>query len=113
MMVTAEYMHVCVILGKWRPAGRKIRVATVAHYNHVSGEAIAKFSNEVSRRQRFPTRGVVRLHVEARRKHPMSCCMREPTGTAQSLGDDAHAVVKRPKHEHGLHTKCGLFVSVG
>ena len=39
----------------------------------------------------------------------MSCCMCEPTETAQSLGDDTHAVVKRSRRasEHGLHTKCG------
>ena len=59
--------------------------------------------------------GAVRLHVEALNKHPMSCCMCEPTETAQSLGDDAHAAVKRPKSasEHGLHTKCGLFYISG
>ena len=40
--------------------------------------------------------------------------MCEPTETA-SLGDDTHAAVKRPKRaqEHGLHTECGPFVSVG
>ena len=39
----------------------------------------------------------------------MSCCMCEPMETAQSLGDDTHAVVARPKwaREHGLHTECG------
>ena len=39
----------------------------------------------------------------------MSCCMCEPTETAQSLGDDIRAVVKRSRRasEHGLHTKCG------
>ena len=54
--------------------------------------------------------GAVRFHVEALKKHPMSCCMCEPTETAQSLGDEAHAAVKRPKSasEHGLHTKCGF-----
>ena len=27
----------------------------------------------------------------------MSCCLCEPTETAQSLGEDTHAAVKRPK----------------
>ena len=36
-------------------------------------------------------------------------CMCEPVETAQSLGDDTHAVVKRPKWalEHERHTACG------
>ena len=36
-------------------------------------------------------------------------CMCEPMETAQSLGDDTHAVVKRPKwpSEHERHTACG------
>ena len=44
----------------------------------------------------------------------MSCCMCEPTETAQSLGDDAHAVATRPKwaREHGTQSVvlcvCGL-----
>ena len=43
---------------------------------------------------------------------PMSCCMCEPKETAQSLGDDTHAVVKRPRwaSEYGQHTWCGLYV---
>ena len=38
-------------------------------------------------------------------------CMCEPVETAQSLGDDTHAVGTRPKwaREHGLHTSCGPF----
>ena len=42
---------------------------------------------------------------------PMSCCMCESQETAQSLGDDTHEVVKRPKwaSEHGQHTQCGRF----
>ena len=42
---------------------------------------------------------------------PMSCCMCEPTETAQSLSDDTHAVATRPKwaREHGLHAVCGLL----
>ena len=45
----------------------------------------------------------------------MSCCMCEPTETAQSLGDDTHAVVKRPRtaSEHGFHTKCGSLCVSG
>ena len=45
----------------------------------------------------------------------MSCCMCEPTETAQSLGDDTHAVVKRPRRasERGLHTKCGSLCVSG
>ena len=41
--------------------------------------------------------------------------MCEPVETAQSLGDDTHAVVARPKwaREHGLHTECGHVVSMG
>ena len=67
LMVKAKYVHVhvCVILGKWRPAGRKTRVATRAHDTHVSGKAIANFSNEVSDAKRFPTKGAALLHVEA------------------------------------------------
>ena len=34
----------------------------------------------------------------------MSCCVCDPTGAAQSLGDDTHAVVKRVTgHERGRH----------
>ena len=45
----------------------------------------------------------------------MSCCMRETVETAQSLGNDTHAVVARPKwaREHGLHTKCCASLEVG
>ena len=41
--------------------------------------------------------------------------MCEPMETAESLGDDTHAVVARPKwaREHGLHTECGPVVSMG
>ena len=41
----------------------------------------------------------------------MSCCMCESMETAQSLGDDTHAVTMGPKwaREHGLHTWCGLL----
>ena len=50
MMVNATYVHVhaCVILGMWRPAGRKTRVDTLRNDNCGSGEAIANFSNEAS-----------------------------------------------------------------
>ena len=42
-----------------------------------------------------------------------SCCMCEPMETAQSLGDDTHAVVIRLTwaREHGLHR--GVVPSVG
>ena len=45
----------------------------------------------------------------------MSCCMCKPMETAQSLGDDTHAVGARPKwaSEHGIHTECGPVVSIG
>ena len=41
--------------------------------------------------------------------------MCEPVETAQSLGDDTHVVVARPKwaREHGSHTECGHVVSMG
>ena len=41
----------------------------------------------------------------------MSCCMCEPSETAQSPGDDTHAVAARPKwiQEHGFHRVCGPF----
>ena len=50
MMVNATYVHVhaCVILGMWRPAGRKTRVDTLRNDNCGSDEAIGNFSNEVS-----------------------------------------------------------------
>ena len=37
------------------------------------------------------------------------CCMYEPTETAQSLGDDTHAVATRSKEawKHGQHTERG------
>ena len=43
-----------------------------------------------------------------------ACCMCEPMETAQTHGDDTHAVVARPKwaREHGLH-RVWSFVSVG
>ena len=46
---------------------------------------------------------------------PTSCCMCEPLETAQSLGDDTHAVVSRPKSasEHGLHIGVQSALSVG
>ena len=46
MMVSAKYLHVrvCVILRRGRPAGRKTRVATLAHDNYVSGETVANVS---------------------------------------------------------------------
>ena len=39
----------------------------------------------------------------------MSCCTCEPMETAQSLGDDTHAVGTRPKwaRKHGLRIWCG------
>ena len=41
--------------------------------------------------------------------------MCEPMWTVQSLGDDTHAVVKRPKwaREHGLHTERRVSLGVG
>ena len=110
------HVHVCVILGRERPARRNTRVATLAHDSYVTGETLVIFFSFAWRRQRLPTMGAVRFHVEALKKHPMSCSMCEPTDTAQSLGDDAHVAVKRPKSasEHGLHTKCVcVFFTVG
>ena len=45
----------------------------------------------------------------------MFCCMCEPMETAQSLGDDPHAVGTQPKwaREHGPHSLCGPLLSVG
>ena len=45
----------------------------------------------------------------------MSCCMCEPMETAQSLGDDTHAVVLGPMwaSEHGLHCVVWSLLSVG
>ena len=85
-MVNAKYVHVhaCVILGKWRPAGRKTRVDTLAHDNNVSGKAIANFSNEVSDVNGFQQESGalacggaqetfhVVLHVRANRDSPVS-----------------------------------------
>ena len=51
----------------------------------------------VFERERYQTKDSVRLDVEAASEIPMSCCMCEPMETAQSLGDDTHAVVTRPK----------------
>ena len=47
--------------------------------------------------------------VEATKRKSMSCCMREPTETAQSLGDDTHAPLARPQlvREQRLRTECG------
>ena len=46
---------------------------------------------------------------------PMSCCMCEPMETAQSLGDDTHAVAMGPMWagEHGLHCVVWSLMSVG
>ena len=48
----------------------------------------------------------VRQDVEALKEMPIPCCMCEPVVTAQSLGDETHAVVTRPRwaREHGQHT---------
>ena len=45
----------------------------------------------------------------------MSCCVCEPMETAQSLGNDTHAMMKRPRwvSEHGRHKKCGSPCPVG
>ena len=37
----------------------------------------------------------VRQDVEALKEMPIPCCVCEPVVTAQSLGDDTHAVVSR------------------
>ena len=86
MMVNATYVHVhaCVILGMWRPAGRKTRVDTLRNDNCGSGEAIANFSNEVSDANGFQQRERpscmwrrsgnihVLLHVRANGDSPVS-----------------------------------------
>ena len=86
MMVNATYVHVhaCVILGMWRPAGRKTRVDTLRNDNCGSGEAIGNFSNEASDVNGFQQESGalacggaqetshVLLHVRANRDSPVS-----------------------------------------
>ena len=63
--------------------------------------------------ERYRAKETARLDKETLHKISTSCCMCEPV-TAQSLGDDAHAVVKWPKwaSEHGP-THIGVVQCVG
>ena len=75
-----------------RPAGRKTR-----NGNHVSGESIANvFVPCFSEVNGIQTEGSERLDVEASKECLcLAACASQRT--AQSRGDDTHAVVKRPK----------------
>ena len=71
------------------PAGRK--------NSSVPGEVIAFFSPDISAERSeevdegAPRGGGARINMI------VSCCMCEPVETAQSLGDDTHAVATQPK----------------
>ena len=60
-------------------------------------------------REHSQAKELVCRDVEATTRKSMSCSMREPTETAQSLGDDTHALLARPQwvREHRLRTACG------
>ena len=77
--------------------GAETRVVTLTDDRYVSVETVANFCIVVFTRERCETKEVVRRDVEGALEMCMSCCMREAMETAQSPGDDAHAVGIRPK----------------
>ena len=71
-----------------RPAGRQTRGATCTELTRVLGRIIANLEIET---------GSGASRCGGTLEMSMSCCMCEPMETAQSLGDDTHAVVTQPK----------------
>ena len=107
----ALFPDVCAWFCTWRPTGRKnTRWNTHQRPLCLSGSYRQFFCRiVVFRRERCSNRGIGATRCGGAIETPMSCCMCEPMETAQSLGDDTHAVVKRPKWawEYGIDTERG------
>ena len=86
-----------------RPAERTTRVEEDLRNSSFQGQTFAMFCSVINSSKTLPK---VRQDVEALKDMPIPCCMCKPMVTAQSLGDEIHAVVKRPQWagEHGQHT---------
>ena len=82
-----------------------MRVGALTYDNYVPADIIVKFLD----RDFLPNRGIGAPRCGGALEMSISCCMCEPMETAQSLGDDSHAVVTRPKWawEHRLQRVCG------
>ena len=89
--------------------GARPRVEADLRSSGSRGQSSAIFWNSVSVVNSSKKLPNVRQDVEALKEMPIPSCMCEPVVTAQSLGDETHAVVTRPQWagEHGQHTWCG------
>ena len=89
--------------------GARPRVEEDLRNSSSQAQALAIFWNSISVVNSSKKLPRVRQDVEALKEVPTPCCMCEPVVTAQSLGDETHAVVTRPQWagEHGQHTWCG------
>ena len=86
--------------------GARPRVEEDLRNSSSQGQALAIFWNSISVVNSSKKLPKVRQDVEALKEMPTPCCMCEPVVTAQSLGDETHAVITRPQWagEHGQHT---------
>ena len=82
-----------------------MRVGALTNDDYVPADIIVKFLD----RDFLSNRGIGAPRCGGALEMSMSSCMCEPMETAQSLDDDSHAVVTRPKWawEHGLQRVCG------
>ena len=94
---SSRVVHVCVILYKWRPAGRKTRMGTYKRHLCLRRDYRQFFGSWFSDVNGAQTEGSERPDVEAPKKCscPAACARlwRQPS----LFGDDTHAVVTRPK----------------
>ena len=81
---------------KWRQAMRKTRLATRNDDSAASGTIIANFESRVSAAH-SAKQNKRRVRTWRGQEMPIFLLDGEPMGTAQSLGDDTHAVVRQPR----------------
>ena len=92
--------ELCLLFG-CRLAGRKTRVATRTKDSHFSAEAIGCFQIALLT-PTLSTKAIGVPRCGGVHEMSISCCMCEPTETAQSLGDDTHSVETCNSCEDGI-----------